>query len=323
MSKKTIKFIAFLAVGVFIFYFLLKNINLADLKGSLSGFDWRFGFLAFGLYSVISVFKALRFNFFLENKLGFRKFLRIIFLYNFWNQILPFFSGDLSYLYLVKKSKKVALGENFSSLITARVFDLFIVALFAFLGLYFSLDFRRLDLNLKKWFLPGALLVSAIFISLIFFNRQINGAIKSGFKKIGFLKFRFISYLFDKLNQVSASIATLKSIPRFFGFFGYSLAIWLMDFIFIWLMVTGAGLTINFWQAVAASTLLIFATSLIPVQTPVNLGTYEGALVLIFMAFGFEKNISVGAGILVHLQNILFAFVLFVFINIFGRKFKD
>src|SRR3989344_7643937 len=115
MSKKTIKFIAFLAVGVFIFYFLLKNINFADLKGSLSGFDWRFGFLAFALYFAMNIFKALRFNFFLENKLGFRKFLRIIFLYNFWNQILPFFSGDLSYLYLVKKSKKIALGENFSS----------------------------------------------------------------------------------------------------------------------------------------------------------------------------------------------------------------
>lgn len=323
MNKKILKFTAFLALGFFIFYFLLKNINLAELKHSLNGFNWRFGFLAFGLYFVMNVFKALRFNFFLENKLGFKKFLRIIFLYNFWNQILPFFSGDLSYLYLVKKSKKITFGENFSSLITARFFDLFIVVLFAFGGFYFALDFRRLDLDLKKLFMLGIPLISAIFVSSIFFNRKMSEAIKSVLKKIGFWKFRFVYYLFGKLSQVLESIATLKSTPRFFGFFGYSLAIWLTDFLFIWFMATGAGLAINFWQAVAASTLLIFATSLIPVQTPANLGTYEGSLVLIFTAFGFEKSVSVSAGLLIHLQNIVFAFVLFIFIRIFGRKLEN
>lgn len=54
MERKLLKILIFSASGLLIFYFLLTNIELADFKKALVNFNWRFSFLAFGLYILMN-----------------------------------------------------------------------------------------------------------------------------------------------------------------------------------------------------------------------------------------------------------------------------
>lgn len=319
MRKKILKIVIFSAIGLLILYFLFKSVPLADLKAALAVFNWRFSLLALGFYLGLSIIRALRFNFFLENKIGWRKFSGIIFLYNFWNQILPFRSGELSYLYYVKKSRKVLMGENIASLVTARMFDLLVIVLFSLVAFYFAFQGREIGFDLKKWFIFGLPVISAIFVCLIFFNKKIVQFLDLISNTKTVLKSRFLSFLLAKLIESFEAVSSIKSAKRFSHFFIYSIFIWLADIFYFWAAATSAGLSLGFWPAVVANTLLTLAIFFLPVQTPVNLGTYEGSLVLVFMTFGFERNSALAASFLIHFQNILFAFILLLLAHIFKK----
>ena len=287
---------------------------------AFKNFDWRFSFSAFGIYIVMNIFRALRFNFFLENKIGFKRFLKIVFLYNFWNQVMPFRSGELSYLYLVKKNKKVLIGENLASLVAARVFDLLVITLFALAGMFFV--FKKgapaFDINSGLWL--GVGLVIFIFVSVIFLNKKIGVFFDFFLKKIGLLRFKIFSFLLERLKETLGAFSTIKSVKRFFVFLGYSACIWLVDFFVIWSMSFAAGIEVTFWQAIVSTSFLLLTIFILPFQTPVNLGTYEGSLTLVYLFFGFEKNIAVSAGLLIHIQNFVFTFILFIFAYLFMKN---
>lgn len=321
MNKKIAKVILFSGVSFFILYFLLRNIDIANLSMAFNNFNWRFSVLAFLAYLGIHIFRALRFDYFFKNRVGFSRFLKIVFLYNFWNQILPFRSGELSYLYLVKKnSKKILMGENIASLVAARIFDTFILALFVLFAAYFIFNNLGADFVLSTRLLVGFAVVFAVFIFVIFFNRKLVNIIDKITGKSRISKFRIIKVFFEKLKEAFLSISAVKSFPGFFVFFGYSVLILFFDFLTMWLMFNSAGLSVDFWRAAVIDAGLIFVIFVLPIQTPVNLGTYEGALVGLFLFFGFEKNLAIGASILIHLQNIVFAFIFFISAYLFWIK---
>lgn len=319
--KKGIKFAIFLATGFAIFYFLLQNIGLEGLKTAFGSFDWRFALLAFGFYVVLNIFRALRFNFFLGGKVGFSGFLRIIFIYNFWNQILPFRSGELSYFYFVKKSEKVSLPESVASLVLARIFDLFVIGLFASAGFYFVFSGIEAGISFKNWSLFAVFLMAALFVILVFFHRRLLSFLDYVLQKTRLSGFKIVCRVFKKFSEAAASFSSIKESRVFFAFLAYTALIWFFDFFMIWAMAAASGIIIGFWQAVIAASILMFALFILPLQTPGNLGTYEGALAAVFLVFGLEKSIAVGAGILIHIQNIIFALLLFVFAYAFKQWF--
>lgn len=319
MRILTAKLIFFAGLLLVIFYFLFKNFEAAVLTDFLRAFNWKFGLLAFAAYSGHSFLKALRLNFFLENKIKRGDFLKAFFIYNFWNQILPFNSGDLYYMHLVRKSGKVSIGESFASLIAARIFNLFVIGLFAVFSFYFILESGDI-LNFKKWMIPGAFLIFMIFILTIFFSGKIIAIFNLFFNKTGLFKFKTALFLQTKFNEALKSVSNVKSISRFFIFLNYSVLIFLFDFLFLFLASRSFGLAIGFWQAGIMSILLVFATFILPFQTPANIGTYEGALIPVFMFFGFAKNISAAVSVFIHLQNLVFAFVLFILSRAFKLK---
>lgn len=239
--------------------------------------------------------------------------------YNFWNQVLPFRSGELTYIFYLRKTKKVLIGENIASLVAARVFDLFVVVLFALVGMFFVFKEGTPAFDFSGWFGLGVGLVIFIFVSVIFFNRKMSGFFEFFFKKTRLVKFKIFSFLSEKLKEALEALSAIKSVKRFFAFLGYSTCIWLVDFWVIWSMSAAAGINVSFWQAVVLTTLLLLAIFIFPFQTPVNIGTYEGSLALVYLLFGFEKNLAISAGLIIHIQNFVFTFILFLWAFIFQK----
>ena len=104
---------------------ILENINLIVVV------------LAFFLYILTLVAKTLRFRFILRNKIGLKKLLSVVSIHSFWNNVLPFRSGEVTYLYMVNEEKSISNGENVTSLFLARIFDILFVLLFFLISGFF------------------------------------------------------------------------------------------------------------------------------------------------------------------------------------------
>lgn len=309
---KTVKIVLFSAFGFFIFYFFAKNAGAISFKELFAAFDLRYSLLGFIFYILLSAAKAVRFNFFLRNKIGFKNFLRISFIHNFWNQVLPFSSGELSYVYLVRKSGVSALSLNLASLVSARVFDFFIIFFFFFGALNFIPKNENLFFNLNGAFVFIAILFFVIFFIAIFWNKQFFISFENFFKKTSFLKPGFI---FTKIKNTLEALETIKNPFNFFIFLFFSLVVWFFDILLTWTLALSAGLHLTFLEAIIASSVLVFAIFILPFQTPLNIGTYEGALILAFTFFGASASHAFSAAFLMHIQNLIFAFILFLFSN--------
>lgn len=307
---KIVKFVFFSALGIVIFYFFVKNAGAFSFKELFAAFDLRYSLLGFIFYVLLSAAKAGRFNFFLQNKIGFKKFLKISFIHNFWNQVLPFSSGEISYVYLVRKSGVSSLSLNIASLASARVFDFFIIFFFFFGALNFIPKNGNFGFELNGLFIYAAFLIFIIFFAAIFLNKQIISFFEYIFRKKSVSRSGFV---FTKIKEALESLEVIKNPLNFFIFLSFSLIVWLFDIFLTWTMSLSAGIHLTFLEAIIASAVLVFAIFILPFQTPLNIGTYEGALILAFTFFGASASLAFSAAFLAHIQNLIFAFILFLF----------
>lgn len=321
---KIAKFVLFSFLGVIIFYFLAKNAGDISFYELFAVFDLKYSLLGFVFYILLSAAKAGRFNFFLQNKIGFKKFLKISFIHNFWNQVLPFSSGELSYVYLVRKSGISSLSSNLTSLVLARLFDFFIIFFFFFGALNFIPKNGNLFFDFNKIFILVAILFFVIFFVVIFWSRKL----------ISFFEFRALmikkiavlntSFIFTKIKNMLEALEVIKNPFNFFVFLFFSLIVWFFDILFTWTLALSAGLYLTFLEAIIASSVLVFTIFILPFQTPLNIGTYEGALILAFTFFGVSGTHVFSAALLMHIQNLIFAFILFLFSNfIFIKNYEN
>lgn len=284
----------------------------------------KFVLLAFIFYLALNFIRAFRFALFFKEKTELKKFLPIVLIHNFWNQILPFSSGELTYIYLTKKSGRINLGESLTSLLAARIFDFFTIIFFTILSFYVLSKKTGAVLNfeINNLILALASVLFFLFIFLVIFNKKITAPLQSVFQKIGFLKFKAVKFLFVKFSEAMDALCEARSFKVFFKLGFYSLLVWIFDlFITMFLSLSG-GVGLNFWQAAAASGILMFTIFILPFQTPLNLGTYEGALFLAYSLFGFETALAIKVAALVHIENIVFALILFLPAFVFRKKEK-
>ena len=86
--------------------------------------------IGFTLYSSLVWTKALRFRELLELDVPARQLAPILALHTFWGNLLPMRSGDLSYIYLMKRREGVDETKSVASLMLASVIDLMLLLAF-------------------------------------------------------------------------------------------------------------------------------------------------------------------------------------------------
>ncbi|MBU6415524.1 flippase-like domain-containing protein, partial [Patescibacteria group bacterium] len=105
-------FFVSLLFAVLLLYVLFTQVWYVGVLRTAKHIDWRFTVAAFVAYLGIMAIRALRFRFLLDKKLSFLDFLNIVFVHSFLSNNLPARSGEMSYVYLIKKSGRVLDGEN-------------------------------------------------------------------------------------------------------------------------------------------------------------------------------------------------------------------
>ncbi len=283
---KYLKAGVFSAIGIVILVFLLGEIRLDELGLTFRSIDWRFTLLAFGFYIGANLIRAERFSLILERKISRREFLRIVFLQNFFNVILPFRLGELSYIALVKNRGGVGLGQNIASLIGARALDLVSVIALFLVGL--AAVFRGIS-HSPLFLLTALAMAVAVGVGLA------AAVWRSAHTRS---KHRW-------WNDIIAGFSLFRARRTLLLIGVLSLAAWILTFTSGILLLYGSGLRLGIGENIFVYAFPVFI-SMTPFLIWGGFGSYEGSVVLPLLVLGVGSAQTIPLAIAIHVQELMF-----------------
>jgi len=298
-NYKILQFILLSIIGIIIFLFLLKSINIKDINNIFRNLNIIYIFLSFIIYILIYFLRARRFSFLLNNKISFNNIFIITCIHNFFNMILPARFGEFSYSIMLKK-ESINISESMSHIIISRIYDLFGILFLFFISLSFFLDYK-----IKIYSIIGLITVVIIFYIFYFYFYKlllIINKIKIKNKIINRIK-NFFEKIFENINYLDNN----KKVWLLFN----SLIINFLMFFFGYVLILGMSIKLSIW-AVFVGGALAFLTTILPIQGFFNLGTMELGWVFGFIVVGLNIQEATTSGIVYHLINIIFTTILFV-----------
>ncbi len=225
------------------------------------------------------------------------------------NVILPARIGDVSRAYILKREKDVPLTTGMSSLAVERLFDIIAITVIGVLAVLVVMAERAVD----NWVMP--LMISSTAVIILFFvaiffmaSRGRNGL--SPVERI-ILKISKPGDYTDRVAGIARKfvdeIYTISSSPRdFIIVFFSSLMVWTVDiltcytvliaFPFVHNAASPTTLTAVVFMAVAVGNL----AKMVPI-TPGAIGTYEGALTVVFKIAGIAGYVGAAAAVIDHI----------------------
>jgi uncharacterized protein (TIRG00374 family) len=108
--------------------YLLKQIDAQEFLNVVRRISLAAVAIALMIYVTMNCFRAIRFRTLLDQpQLSLQKLLPITLYHNFWVRILPFKTGEISYVILMQRYLRQSAHSGISSLVVARLFELFMV----------------------------------------------------------------------------------------------------------------------------------------------------------------------------------------------------
>jgi hypothetical protein len=147
-------------ISVGLAWYLLRNVDLDEFSRIASNVPVWSLVLAFGLYLLLNFWRALRFRVPLnKDEAPLRILFPITLYHNFLVRTLPFRTGELAYVTLLRQYLHQPVSEGFSSLLGARLFELLLVIMGGLAGLLLSSSQLVEQGQLVLVFLIGGFLV--------------------------------------------------------------------------------------------------------------------------------------------------------------------
>ncbi len=272
--------------------------------------------MMFGLAVVVYLFswpvRGLRYQHILR-RLGHHHDLNFItgsiFMSQSANVILPARIGDLSRAYILKKEKDIPLTTGMSSLAVERIFDIIAITVIGVLSVLVVTAQRSVD----NWVMPLILSSAAVivlFFAGIFFlsSRGRNGL--SPAERIIF-KFSSSGDYTDMVAGIAKKfideIYTVSSnVKDFIVVFFSSLAVWTIDILTCYIVLTAFPFVHNAASMTTLIAIVFLAVAvgnlakMFPI-TPGAIGTYEGALTIVFGIAGIAGYVGAAAAVIDHI----------------------
>ncbi len=270
-------------------------------------------------YGIYLVWVNLRARILIHSqRIGFFDLFSIIGLHNMYNRILPFRTGEISYVYLLRKEEDLPATEGTATLLVARIFDYIMISLLFLLSAFFLYN------TLSGTFKPLPLIISIFlfisFATLIYMTLLGDKAmrvIELILNKLGFLKAKLTEKILAKGREIVESLRIISSRKTYFLTFLASLALWVSMFYFLYIILNGMGIGIGILSVVIGSTLAIL-TNVLPVNSVAGFGTIEAGWTVGYMMLGYDKDVAISSAFLVHF------FILFcaLFYGLLGYSYQ-
>ncbi|MDR7666513.1 flippase-like domain-containing protein [Methanosarcina sp. Z-7115] len=296
------------ALAVLILAFAATFLGASDILENVKHASFRILALASLVYCISWPVRGIRFQQILKrlgNQYGLGFLTGSIFISQSANVILPARIGDLSRMYILKKSKDLALTTSLSSLTVERVFD--IVAITSIAILASSGAASRFELApWMDYLIKLSELAVVLFFATLFVVSFREGRAKKTLKpennpdgRFGKIK-GFASVFFRQMSIVAVRPGAFLAVTA------SSLLIWGID-IFTCFLVLKSFPTVGVSLSSTYMISLIFLAvalgniaKIFPI-TPGAIGTYEVALTAVFGLGGIEPEIGFTVAVLDHI----------------------
>jgi len=310
--KNIIKLISAILVALIIILFLFKYIDFKDLSAAFSKLSFSIIIGTFIIYIILNIFRTERMGLLLKRKIKFKLLFTIMIIHNMFSNLLPFRIGELSFVYFVKRTKKVAVGHSIGCLLIARIFDLIAAAILFIIAILFLTEIPTVFFKaiIAISIILGLIIICIIF--LIFFDKIALRFVDKIIALFRLKKFKLIIWGHEKIEEVLESLHMIKSKRIIFWTLIFSLLIWLCQYSIAYFIFIGLGLEITFFIAIAIATFNTL-TAVLPIQGIGGFGTSEGALTIAFLGLGFPAAIAISSGFVLHIILVLYFLILGIF----------
>jgi len=288
---------------------LLSQIEVSNVITTLAGIDPLYLIAGFVLYVCSYFFRTLRFHILLNREVRIKDLFNIVCVHNIANNILPARTGELSYIYLLKKLHNKKTGEGVATLMVARVFDFITISCLFSISALIIQDLPEMIVKVV-WVIALFMILIVIFlIILLYFGILFLNLAKKFFRIFNSEKKQIIDYLLRKGEETVESFERIKSSGRVIEIIIVSMGIWLSLYSVNYILVTAMNINLSFFMVLLASTFSIF-TTILPIQGIGGFGTLEGGWAVGFITVGLTKEIAISSGFAYHVIVYLYFLVL-------------
>ncbi len=324
-SDSLIRKSAGVLIGLGLLAWLLSQVDLEDITNMIAQTDLRWFAVGCLAYLVSSLLRAYRFVQLTHSPLERISDMAVVVVaMSLANQILPARLGELSYVYLARRTQGLSFGHGLASLLIARLFDLLAIGLLYLLAALPLLGQLPSENLVYLWATAGTTtLVVVILAALATRSASLCGVVTDLLERP----------LLARLPGRSRYVRLVKNIERNLGWGGgsvrqgnlllTSLAVWLSTFGMQFFVLLSLNVSVTFWHTVIGATFAAL-TSILPVNAIGNFGTLEAGWTAGFVLVGMDPSLALTTGFATHLLTlaypIMFGLPAWGWVALAGRK---
>jgi uncharacterized protein (TIRG00374 family) len=274
--KRNSLLVSLIILSIFI-YFLVEYNVFSKLNEILNCLFPIYLLLSLIIYISTYFLRAKRFTLFFP-EIKTLDLSAVMAVHTFFNNLLPFRSGEASFPIILKKLFNVEGVISSATLLLVRLFDLLS------LSILFTLSTVFISLQNKKLLLISVFLFFFVLL-IIFIGFKLLRKFKNRFS-IAFTLFGFFSNFNSKRNLTLV--------------FTYSILNWTFKFLSFFFILKAGGINISFPKTIFAATFGEL-TTVLPIHSIGGFGTYEAGLVGGFALLGLKGSYALTVAFYFHL----------------------
>jgi uncharacterized protein (TIRG00374 family) len=296
-------------VGVLIsagaLFYVLYKLNLKDFWMILSSAKYFWVIPGLVLYFIGVWVRAWRWHYLLREikPIKTNTMFHITCIGYMGNNIYPARAGEILRAYVLKRKEGVPISASLATIIVERVFDGVVMLAFIFINLpelskltsqntSFAGSIQGIAIIGTLIFI-GALLV--LFLAAMFPQKTIN---LGDWFVVHICPKRFQSQTLAILKKFLDGLVSLRSPGNILMVFLTSFVIWLLETGKYWFVMQAFNFKVSFFALMLMNGIVNLVTT-IP-STPGYVGTFDGAGVVVLMAYGVNQALATGYTIVLH-----------------------
>jgi uncharacterized protein (TIRG00374 family) len=313
---RTINVVIVVGLGIWLVYYLLSQIDLADLRSAFLGVYVPALVTGLVIMFCVDFFKAYRQQILVASKdVRFVDMFLVSLIRNAFVMVLPARTGELSYVYVLRRKFKIPIGIGVSTLMVGLIFDLIIVFSMIIIAIII-VGLNRYDISSTAVVLIAAGMLAVTLVLLFFLSKFVGLFVKLGtwllkkFEKLNNSK--VFMWIYNRLVETNDNIVLIQKRRVYWKVYLLSVATRIMKFtsyyflIYATLQPMGYTLSdLSYW-VIFLATVAAELSAVLPTHALLGFGTYEGAFALAFVALGFSKELSIIVGFNYHIYNLIF-----------------
>jgi uncharacterized membrane protein YbhN (UPF0104 family) len=283
-------------LGGVLFLALLTQVSWSDLSSALAGARVDLAGAAVVIGLVATVIRAARFNYFFRSRGRLVELYGVFALLRLINYVLPFRSGEVAALFLLKKRNlSPTVAETSPVWVLLRVAD--VAALLTLLA-------AMLNVGVSAYATEGTVvwvtaLLAALSILLLALAPKLLGLLFARYHDNASGR-----WLASRLSSVAAGLGRFQGKMAVVWALVPAMLLWLVNIGVAVLSLYALNAPLTFVEAATAST-AVLTLNLLPIRAPLGIGTGEAAWAGVLVVFGTPLSMAIALAIGVRLIQML------------------